>query len=192
MNGEEQVTLKDKYFGVSIDKDIYGNNMVDGEWHTFEYIYEYDGTFATSKIDNVTYTNYIKDTVTSQMYFRPMGNSPLGKPAGSPSENFTQEYIDACSAAGTTPYVDCLLDNFSVMPYSGMLTDGGSVDMSRTYTTALKTTAGKRIPIKPIFRGVTPIPMRRCLRTCRRLWLKRRNPLSSLPIRERQGTRLWT
>ena len=27
---------------------------------------------------------------------------------------------------------------------------------------------------------------------CRRLWLKRRNPLSSLPIRERRGTRLWT
>ena len=151
MIGEEQVTLKDKYFGVSIDKDIYGNNMVDGEWHTFEYIYEYDGTFATSKIDSVTYTNYIKDTVTSQMYFRPMGNSPLGKPAGSPSENFTQEYIDACSAAGTTPYVDCLLDNFSVMPYSGMLTDGGNVGYEPNIYNGFEDDGWKKDPNKTNF-----------------------------------------
>ena len=124
MNGDEQVTLKSKYVGVSIDKDIYGNNMADGAWHTFEYIYEYSGTFSTSKIDNVTYTNYIKDTVTSQLYFRPMGSNPTDSPKGNPTMNFTDEYIAECEAAGTTPYVDCLFDNFSALPYSGTLTDG--------------------------------------------------------------------
>lgn len=80
-----------------------------------------------------------------------MGNSPLGKPAGSPSENFTQEYIDACSAAGTTPYVDCLLDNFSVMPYSGMLTDGGNVGYEPNIYNGFEDDGWKKDPNKTNF-----------------------------------------
>lgn len=125
MDGEKQVTLQNKYHTVSINTDIYGQNMVDGAWHTFEYIYEYDGTHGTTRIGNVTYTNYIKDTVTSHLYFRPMGSNPTGSPKGSPSMNFTEAYIAECSAAGTTPYIDCLFDDWSAVPYNGTLSEDG-------------------------------------------------------------------
>ncbi len=55
--------------------------MVDGEWHTFEYIYEYDGTFATSKIDNVTYKLHKRHRYFPNV-FQAYGKQSFGKACG--------------------------------------------------------------------------------------------------------------
>ena len=81
--------------------DTSGTSFYDGNWHTFELVFEPVMLHSTGK-----YVDLRGASV--NLWLRPFA----GNSFGATTTYFKQSYLDECSAEGQTPYVDFLLDNF--------------------------------------------------------------------------------